>query len=110
MTKGRSLGELEQLVLLAVLHLDGNAYGMRIRREIEGRCGRDVAIGAVYSALDRMERKGYIASSIGSPSPTPGGRARRLFSVREEGLNALRTSLHQIRGLLDGLDPDLELG
>lgn len=110
MTKGRSLGELEQLVLLAVLRLKGDAYGMAIRREIESRCGRDVAIGAVYSALDRMERKGYVTSSMGSPSPTPGGRARRFFSVRDEGLAALRTSLRGIRGLLEGLDPDLRLG
>jgi PadR family transcriptional regulator PadR len=103
MTRRKSLGELEQLVLLTVLRLDEHAYGMSIRREIEARTGRDVAIGAVYSALDRMERKGFITSRVGEPKPVPGGRARRLFRVEASGREALRASLADIRSLLAGL-------
>jgi len=104
MVQRKFLGELEQLVLIAVVRLAGDAYGMRIRREIEARTGRDVAIGAVYSALDRMERKGFVTSQVGEPTPTPGGRARRIFEIEEEGRAALEASLQNLSSLLDGLD------
>lgn len=104
----RFLGELEQLVLIAVLRLGDDAYGMRIRREIEARTGRDVAIGAVYSALDRMERKGLVTSRVGEPEPTPGGRGRRVFRARPAGREALSASLGNLRNLLEGLDLGLD--
>ena len=68
MSKGDYLGEFEQIVLLALLQLGEDAYGMRVRQEIEERTRRDVSIGAVYATLDRMESKGWIKSSLGKPS------------------------------------------
>ena len=108
MARNRFLGELEQLVVLTVIRLGDEAYGMEIRREIADRTGRDVAIGAVYSALDRMERKGLVSSRVGQHEPTPGGRARRVFSVEEKGREALTVSLQNVRSLARG--PDIALG
>lgn len=105
MGKGDNLGELEHMVLLAAARLGAEAaYGMAIVDEIQVRTGRDVAVGAVYSALDRMERKGLLASETGEPSPERGGRARRFFAVREPGLAALRRSRSMLQALWDGLD------
>jgi PadR family transcriptional regulator, regulatory protein PadR len=83
-------GEFEQLVLLAILHLGENGYGMAIRREIEDRTERRTALGAVYTTLDRLEKKGYVTSRIGSPAPERGGRSKRFFKVRPLGKAALR--------------------
>lgn len=110
MTKGKFLGELEQLVLLAVARLDAEAYGMNIRREIAGRTSRDVAIGAVYSALDRMERKAYVGSWLGEPTPEPGGRAKRYYRIEPAGRAALTASLEAIANLAEGLALDANRG
>ena len=108
MGKGDNLGELEHVVLLATARLGSReAYGMAIVDEIRDRTGRDVAVGAVYSALDRMERKGLLASEVGDPSPERGGRARRFFAVRDPGLEALRRSQSMLQALWDGLDLDV---
>jgi PadR family transcriptional regulator PadR len=85
-------GEFEQLVLLAILHSGKNAYGMRIRREIEDRTERRTALGAVYTTLDRLEKKGYVSSWTGSPTPERGGRSKRFFKVQALGKAALRNS------------------
>jgi DNA-binding PadR family transcriptional regulator len=82
------LGEFEQIVLLAVARLDGEAYGMRIRQEIEERSGRAVSIGAVYATLDRLEDKGYVRTS----DDASGGRARRFFTVPPAGIEALEAA------------------
>ena len=76
-----SLGEFEQAVLLAVAHLD-DAYGVTIRREIARRTERDVAIGALYTALERLERKGYLTSVMSDPTPERGGRSKRHYTLR----------------------------
>jgi len=85
-----SLGEFEQSVLLAIVHLGETAYGVTIRREIEARTGRSVAIGALYTALDRLERKGYVASEMSDPTPQRGGRSKRHFRVKAAGIGALK--------------------
>ena len=100
------LGELEQLVLLAVARLGDEAYGMSIRREIAARTNRDVAIGAVYSALDRMERKGHVSAWVGEPTAQPGGRAKRYYRMEPSGRTALKSSLDTISSLLEGLELD----
>ena len=82
------LGEFEQVVLLAVARLGDDAYGMRIRREIEERAGRSTSIGAVYATLDRLESKGYVRAR----DDTSGGRARRFFAVAASGLEALESA------------------
>jgi DNA-binding PadR family transcriptional regulator len=86
---GLFLGEFEQIVLLAVARLD-DAYGMTIRREIEERTGRSVSIGSVYITLDRLLSKGYIEEEV--RKQTREDRARRLFQLTREGVNALELS------------------
>ena len=104
MSKGSYLGEFEQIVLLALARLEEGAYGMAIMEEIEARTGREVAIGSVYSALDRMERKGYLSSRLGEPTRSRGGRAKKYFQVEATGLEALNRSREMVAQLLDGLD------
>jgi PadR family transcriptional regulator PadR len=86
MKNDATLGAFEELVLLAVAHERDDAYGMRVRREIERRAGRDVAIGAVYATLDRLEDKGLVASVRADDVSS---RARRFFHVTAEGARAL---------------------
>ena len=87
-----ALGEFEQAVLLAVAYLDEDAYGVTIRREIESRTRRTIAIGALYTALERLERKGYVRSTMSDPTPRRGGRSKRHFHLTPEGRGALRQS------------------
>ena len=107
MGKGQVLGELELLVLLAVLRLGEDAYGMNVRRELSALSERDVAIGAVYSALDRMERKRLVSSAMSEPTGERGGRSRRCFRVEPAGREALERSLSAIDRLRRGLDSGL---
>ena len=86
------LGEFEHMVLLAILRLGDEAYGVPIRKEIEKQTGRAVARGALYTTLDRMETKGYLSSRVGEPTPRRGGRARRYFTITAPGFAALRSS------------------
>jgi DNA-binding PadR family transcriptional regulator len=105
MPKGSTLGELEQVVLLALARVGADeSYGMAIVQEIHRRTGRDVSVGAVYSALDRMERKGLLTSDTGAPSAERGGRARRLYSLREEGRSALVDARRAYESLWQGLE------
>src|SRR6185503_17800159 len=90
--KGEYLGEFEQLVLLALVRLRDDAYGMTIRQEIEKRTGRQVSIGAAYATLDRLEEKGYVSSRVADPSPQRGGRAKRYFRLTVSGAEALNRS------------------
>lgn len=108
MAKGDYLGEFEQIVLLALLRLRNNAYGMTIRREILNRTGRQVSIGAVYATLERLEGKGYLSSQEGGPTPERGGRAKRFFKIEADGAAALRHSQDQLSKMMHGLKPQLE--
>lgn len=95
------LGELEQLILLGVMHLDGEAHGPAVREAIEERTGIALARGTVYVTLDRLERKGYLASSFGDPTPERGGKAKRLFKITAAGKTALadaERALARMRG------------
>lgn len=89
MSRGDFLGEFEQLVILALLRLDNESYGMEVRREIEATSGREVTIGAVYATLDRLENKELLSSRRVPTDPEEGGLPRRLFRVEEAGLRAL---------------------
>ncbi len=89
MGKGEFLGEFEQLVILALLRLGDDAYGMNVRRELEETAGRQVMFGTVYGTLDRLEEKGLVSSWHGDAEPVRGGRARRYFLVEPEGELAL---------------------
>ena len=90
-----SLGSLEHIVLLAVMRLGSEAYGMTVRREIERATGRDISIGAVYATLTRLESKGLINSYAGEPTAERGGRAKRYFRMTADGTTALRNT-HEI--------------
>jgi PadR family transcriptional regulator PadR len=96
------LGEFEQLVLLAILRLGDDAYGMRIRQEII-TAGRSASLGAVYVTLERLEEKGCVSSSVGDPTPERGGRAKKYFQVRASGLVALKHSVNTTASLCEGL-------
>jgi PadR family transcriptional regulator PadR len=103
MEPGELLGSLEHIVLLALGQLGGTAHGTLIRREIEMRTTRDLSIGAVYATLDRIERKGYVSSTIGDPTPERGGRAKRLFHLEAAGKRALQISARTLRSMTTGL-------
>src|SRR5688500_9279914 len=97
-------GDLEQLILLAILRLRDDAYGVTIRGELADRAGRNVAPGALYTALERLETKGLITSRMSDPTPQRGGRAKRHVSVTAAGMEALTRALQAYERLLDGLD------
>ncbi len=100
----RSLGEFEQIVLLAVLRLGDEAYGVTILAEIAVRTGRNPSPGALYTTLHRMEDKGLVTFRDGSPTPERGGRAKRFVQVTREGRDALAGAQSAYRSLLEGLD------
>ena len=93
------------LVLAALLRLGDEAYGVPVRQEIEERTGRTVSIGAVYTTLDRLERKGLVRSRAGSPTPTRGGRRKRMFQVLPPGSRALKDSVGALSRMVEGLLP-----
>jgi PadR family transcriptional regulator PadR len=101
-------GEFETLVLMAILRLDDEAYGMRIHLELLDRAGRRCSYGALYTTLDRLERKGYVSSSIGDPTPERGGRAKKYFRVEGLGRAALRGSYAATCRMAEGIEPLLE--
>lgn len=103
-----NLGELEQLVLLAILRLGDEAYAVPVLEILHDRAGRRVARGALYTVLDRLETKGLLRSRFGDPLPERGGRPRRYFTVTAEGLAALRRSRRALLALSHGLDVVLE--
>lgn len=103
----KTLGELEQMVLLAIVALGDEAYGAAVRREIAKRTGRDVPAGAIYTVLDRLERGGLVASHVGRPTAERGGRRKRHYRMRVDGAKALETSLERMRRMADGLDERL---
>lgn len=103
MPRGEFLGSLEQIVMLAVMRLGSDAYGMTVRREIEERTGREISIGAVYATLERLEAKGYVSSFTGEPTAERGGRAKRHFEIEAAGHRALRASQEALRNMSEGL-------
>ncbi len=105
--KANYLGEFEHIVLLAVMHLKENAYGMTIRVEIDERIGRSVSIGAVYTTLERLEKKGMITSNIGEATPLRGGKAKRYFNITPAGKNKLKETRKNLEVMWQGLEPEL---
>ena len=99
------LGEFEQLVLLAVMRLEGEAYAVPIRQEIESRTSRRVARGALYVTLDRLEEKGFLKSWLADATAERGGRAKRYYEVRPAGVKALEHAWAALRSMWAGLEP-----
>lgn len=102
------LGEFEALVLLALARLGPDAYGATIRREIETRTGRNLAISAVYITLDRLEGKGFVRSRVGEPTPQRGGRRRKHYAVLPMGRRALGQTYRSFMVMVEGLERQFE--
>src|ERR671936_2239148 len=102
------LGELEQIVLLAVLRVGRDAYGVPVHDEIERRAGRDLALGTIYKTLERLEEKGFVESYTGEPTPQRGGRRTRCYVVTTAGKRALQATFKSLRRMAAGLDVGLE--
>ena len=105
---GKALGEFEQLILMALLHLGDNAYGVTIRGEIKERTGRTVAIGAVYTALARLLRNEYVSYRVGEPTSKRGGRRKKYYSIEPPGVEALKRSYGVLFRMATGLEGPLD--
>lgn len=84
------LSDFELIAMLAVLRLGDNAYGVPIAREIEAQTKREVKVGSIYAALERLEEKGFVVSELGEPTRERGGRAKRYFHVTRHGMRQVR--------------------
>ena len=103
-----SLGDFEQLVLLALVRLGEQAYGVSIHDEIVRRARREVTVAAVYKTLERLEDKGLIVSTLGPPTAERGGRRKKFFRIQPAGRRALAQALASLRRMADGLAPELD--
>jgi len=97
------LGEMELMVLLAVARLGEQAYGVSISKELLNLAGREVSFGSIYAAVDRLERKGFVTSSLGDPIPERGGRAKRYFHITPDGMRALKVTRKALTNLWRGI-------
>ena len=103
------LGEFELMILLAVIRLGDDAYGVPISNELLETTGREAAMGSVYAALDRLERKGLVSSTLGDPTPMRGGRAKRYFRATAKGLREATAIRKALTSLWRGI-PDVQGG
>lgn len=103
------IGNFELMVLLALLRVGDDAYGVPIARELEETSGREILLGSVYAALDRLEVKGFVASRIGEPTAERGGRAKRYFSITARGVAEARATRRILTTLWRNV-PALERG
>lgn len=104
MARSSGVGEFEQVVLLAILQLRGDAYAPNVARHLESEVDRQVSRGALYSCLNQLERKKYVSWRVDEPTPARGGHARRFYRVTADGLEALRTSRESLLTLWQGLE------
>ena len=98
-----TLGDFEQLILMALVRLGVDAYGVSLRQEIETRTGRAVSAGALYTALDRLERRGFAASRLGDPTPMRGGKRKRLYTLLPAGERVLARVYESLRLMAGGV-------
>ena len=106
---GRSyLGEFELMLLLAVVHLGDEAYGVPISKELGAHRSRSVSLGSVYAALERLEAKGLVVSNLGDPTPERGGKSKRYFRITKEGLRQIHETRRVLTSMWQAL-PELKL-
>jgi DNA-binding PadR family transcriptional regulator len=98
------LGRFEHLLLLAVVRLGEDAYGMTIRRELARHTGREISVGSIYTALTRLEAKGLVQSKLGEPTPERGGKAKRFYRVLPAGKKAIARAQAILLGLARGIE------
>ena len=104
----RTLGELEHLILLAILRHGDDVNGRRIGEELYSKAGRDPVRGTLYVTLDRLEHKGHVRSRLGDPTPERGGKAQRLYTVTPAGIDAVKRAGRALLGMWQGLESMLE--
>ena len=109
MRKDEYLGNFEMLLLLALIRLGDNAYGVTIARELEENSGREVILANVYAKLERLEGLGYVTSKLGDPTPQRGGKAKRYFQITASGIREVRNTKQLLTKLWHGL-PELRGG
>lgn len=107
--KPKGLGEFEELVLLAVCILEGEGYGVSVKKEVEKHSGRSILLGAAHITLYRLEEKGFLSSQMSESTATRGGRRKRLFSITDAGMKQLRKS-QEVRQKMWQLIPQLKFG
>jgi len=105
---GDNLGDFEQLVMLAVMRLDDEAYGTPIRDELKTRAERDVSPGAIFTTLERLESRGLVTSRYGDPTAERGGRSKRFYRLTPEGRRSLARAVRIARRMVQGLELKLE--
>ena len=105
---GDSVGEFEQLILFAVVRLDASATAVTIRQEIETRTGRIISSGALYTALDRLEARGFVQSRLGEPTAARGGKRKRHYSIEPAGARALSRSYAALQQMASGMTARLQ--
>ena len=98
-----TIGDFEQLILFALVRLGADAYGVTIRDAIESRTGRAISPGALYTALDRLERRGLVQSRLGEPTPQRGGKRKRLYTLQPAGERALARVYESLRLMANGV-------
>ena len=106
--KGTYLGEFEEIVLLTVGVLTGNAYGLAVKYEVESRSGRKINLSAIHSALYRLERKGFLRAELGEATQQRGGKRKKMFEVTSIGMSALE-EMRNIRSNLWASLPQVNL-
>ena len=107
MRKGEYLGNFDLMLLLALLRLREEAYGVTIARELEEQTGREVVVASVYATLERLQERGLVTSSLGESTPERGGRAKRYFRITAAGIREVRDSRQSLMNLWRGL-PELK--
>lgn len=107
MRKGEYLGNLELMLLLALLRLGENAYGVTIAQELEQQTHREVVVASVYAALERLQERGLVRSMMGEATPERGGRAKRYFRITADGIREVRAARRALMNMWKGL-PELE--
>ena len=103
----KSLGEFEQLILLALVRLGRKAYGVSMRKEIEARTGRVISAGAIYTALERMENRGFVSSRLGDATPQRRGRPKKFYRLEPAGAEALDRSYSAFAQMAKGMSAKL---
>jgi DNA-binding PadR family transcriptional regulator len=105
---GESVGEFEQLILFAVVRLDADATAVTIRGEIETRTSRTISSGALYTALDRLEARGFVQSRLGEPTAARGGKRKRHYTIEPSGARALTRSYDALQKMASGMTARLQ--
>ena len=107
MRKGDYLGNFDLMLLLALLRLGEDAYGVTIAQELEEQTGREVVVASVYATLERLQERGLVTSSLSDPTPERGGRAKRYFRITGAGIREVRDARRSLMNLWKGL-PELK--